>query len=260
MNNNITTFIGVDLAWRTGKNPSGIAVAQGNSEGAELICHHANRYSLVEISDIILSLSTDNTVIAVDAPLIINNQTGRRPCETQISEKYGNRHASTHSSNLTLYPDAESVQFAKNLERYGFSQDIDPHIDIRRGGRWFFEAYTHSAYVVLFDLPRIIQYKKGRVADKKRGLTEFRRLLWEKLTVAEPPLRPTTNFKDLTHIDLSPTRGKALKNYEDTLDAVLCAYITLFYWRWGSKKNEMFGDLDSGIIINPTTSLRLKYS
>ena len=102
MNNNLTTFIGVYLAWRTGKNPSGIAVAQGNCEGAELICHHANRYSLVEISDIILSLCTDNTVIAVDAPLIINNQTGRRPCETQISEKYGNRHASTHSSNLAL--------------------------------------------------------------------------------------------------------------------------------------------------------------
>jgi predicted RNase H-like nuclease len=50
-------------------------------------------------------------------------------------------------------------------------------------------------------------------------------------------------------------KGKSLKQYEDILDAFLCAYLALFYWRWGEEKNEMIGDLKSGYIINPTEPL-----
>jgi predicted RNase H-like nuclease len=154
---------------------------------------------------------------------------------------------------LTLYPEAQTVQFAKRLKRNGFSMDVDPRTDKRRDGQWLFEVYTHSAIVELFDLPLIIKYKKGRVANKKRGLLELRQLMWEKLTVAEPPLLPTTIFRELTHTELSTVRGKALKNHEDALDAVLCTYMAFFYWYWGGEKNEKFGDLESGIIINPST-------
>ena len=198
---------------------------------------------------------TTNTVIAVDAPLIIKNETGRRPCETQISRRFGSRHASAHSSNLMLYPNAESVLLADMLERHGFSQDINPETDKARSGRWFFEVYPHPAHVVLFDLPRIVKYKKGRVANRKHGLIEFRLHMWVKLTRAEPCLLPTPILGELTHTDLTIVKGKALKQYEDTLDAVLCAYIALYYWRWGAEKNEMFGDLDTGYIINPTSPI-----
>jgi predicted RNase H-like nuclease len=74
-------------------------------------------------------------MIAIDALLIINNQTRQRPCETEISNKNAIRHASTHSSNLTLYPESETVQFAERLERNGFSMDIDPLTDKRKDGR-----------------------------------------------------------------------------------------------------------------------------
>jgi len=39
------------------------------------------------------------------------------------------------------------------------------------------------------------------------------------------------------------------------LDAYFCAYLALFYWRWGGERNEMIGDLQSGYIINPTAHL-----
>jgi predicted RNase H-like nuclease len=49
-------FIGVDLTWKTEKNPSGIAVVQGNADGAALICYSDKLYSVEEISDFILNL------------------------------------------------------------------------------------------------------------------------------------------------------------------------------------------------------------
>jgi predicted RNase H-like nuclease len=56
MKNSITIFIGVDFTWKTEKNPSGIAVVQGNADGAALICYSAKLYSVEEISDFILNL------------------------------------------------------------------------------------------------------------------------------------------------------------------------------------------------------------
>ena len=48
----------------------------------------------------------ENTIVAIDAPLIILNETGQRACETAVGKRYGNRHASCHTSNMTLYPDS----------------------------------------------------------------------------------------------------------------------------------------------------------
>ncbi len=47
--------------------------------------------------------SGENTIVAIDAPSIILNETGQRACETAVGKRYGNRHASCHTSNMTLY-------------------------------------------------------------------------------------------------------------------------------------------------------------
>jgi predicted RNase H-like nuclease len=77
MKNNITTFIGVDLAWKTEKNPSGIAVAQGNADAANLIFFTANLYSLIEISDFILNLCTENTKLARNMLIVMHRRIAR---------------------------------------------------------------------------------------------------------------------------------------------------------------------------------------
>lgn len=42
-----------------------------------------------------------------------------------------------------------------------------------------FEVYPHPAQVVLFDLPKIIRYKKGSASEKREGLSVLRRYLAE---------------------------------------------------------------------------------
>ncbi len=109
--------------------------------------------------------------------------------------------------------------------------------------------------VVLFKLSQIIKYKKGRIIDRKNSLERYRQLLLDKLPDAEPPVKKNPLFLDLVHEELTLLKGQSLKQYEDTLDALLCAYLAFFYWSWGRSKNELFGDLPTGIIINPTSQV-----
>jgi predicted RNase H-like nuclease len=255
MNNHSTTFIGIDMAWRTEKNASGIAFLKGSRESAELINYTAGVYSVSELSQMVLDQCHDNAVIAVDAPLIIKNQSGRRPAEDLISRKYASYHATTHTTNLNLYPQADSVRFAEIMRQAGFTLDVEPVARNRRNGRFLFEVYTHSAMVVLFNLSQIIKYKKGRIADRKRSLQKYQKLLWEKLPKAEPLVTVNDRFSSLVNEEITLLKGKSLKEHEDTLDALLCAYLAFFYWFWGDSKNEGFGDLETGIIINPKSPI-----
>ena len=56
---------------------------------------------------------------------------------------------------------------------------------------------------------------------------------------------------ELLSVDLDTLRGRALKAYEDTLDSLLCAYVAYYFWYWGFDRNEVFGDIESGYILNP---------
>ena len=89
MDDEVTTFIGVDLAWRSSKNHSCVAVARGGKSGAELIHYSVGIYTLRGVLDCVRAISTNNSVIAIDAPLIIKNQTGQRPCVKLIGMKFG---------------------------------------------------------------------------------------------------------------------------------------------------------------------------
>ena len=251
---NETTFIGVDLAWQGNTNHTGIAVARGGA----LIAVSSGITSFADVVRFIVAHSTANTVVAVDAPLVIANETGRRFCETLVSRKFGARHASAHSSNLTLYPGGGPAQLVAMLAEHGFKHDLD--LDLARGreGRWIFEVYPHPAQVVLFDLPKIIRYKKGRAEEKRRGLEILRRYLSEALPAGDPAMMPGAVGADLLHENLASLGGQALKHHEDLLDAWFCAYLALYLWTWGSERNEMLGDLASGYIVVPTAPLHPK--
>ncbi len=55
-------------------------------------------------------------------------------------------------------------------------------------------------------------------------------------------------------MDLNELVGQRLKNYEDWLDALFCAYLAYYFWHWRWERNELFGDIESGYILNPKPS------
>ena len=136
------------------------------------------------------------------------------------------------------------------LESRGFLHCPRPHAP-QLGRRWFFEVYPHPAHVVLFRRTRIIKYKKGPIASRRCGLEEFRQSLIEHLSVAQPSLKITVALQSFLDQPLEMLRGAALKQYEDKLDAVFCAYLAAYFWAWSYQRNEMIGSYETGYIINP---------
>jgi predicted RNase H-like nuclease len=71
-------FIGIDLAWSE-KNNSGIAVLESQKDTARFICGASDIQKTSDILDFILTEIKDNPAfIAIDASLIVNNETGER--------------------------------------------------------------------------------------------------------------------------------------------------------------------------------------
>ena len=242
-----TTFIGIDLAWKSARNPTGGAVLNGDRLGARLEVLSTLSPD-ASVADFISANTAANTVVAIDAPLVIFNEAGQRACETAIGKKYGSREASCHTSNLRLYPDASSIALTGALLAQGFTH-VDP-ARTKQSGRIMAEVYPHAAMVALWDLPKTIKYKRGSVAAKRVGLNTLRSHLTI-LRKAEPPLLRTGVSQELLSTDLDELVGQSLKNYEDRLDALFCAYLACYFWYWGWERNELFGDIESGYILNP---------
>lgn len=232
-------FIGVDLGWY-GK-PTGLAVLQWAEHGLRLreITRIQEKGEI--LSWIEKSAGAGTAVAAVDAPIIIRNQSGIRPAERALNERFRRFHAGCHPANLAR-PFAEYVlRFSSELESLGFQ--FKPEVVARGEGRFQIEVHPHAASVNLFGLSRIVKYKRGRRQSRAEELNRFRQLLLHQLPRLEPPLRNLS-------LPLVPDKGST-KDVEDQLDAVLCAYIAAHWWHWGQARNTVFGDSASGFIIVP---------
>jgi predicted RNase H-like nuclease len=233
-------FIGIDLGWE-GK-PTGLALLVEEAERLILVKHDR----LVETSEILAWIDgrcgSDDAMVAVDAPLIIRNATGMRPAEKQCQERYASRHAGSYPSNLGRPFARQTTAFAAELAQRGFRHGVN--ITPRCPGRYQLEVFPHPAAIELFALDQIIKYKKGDVDERRAGLIRYRAMLVEKLGVLEPALKPD-------NLPVIPHDGTALKDLEDRLDAVLCAYIGAYCWHWGMSRNRVLGDDENGYIVVP---------
>lgn len=139
--------------------PSGFAL--GSLRNNNLHVFHL--VSEVLTNDELINALNANQVtgIAIDAPLIINNQSGKRECERQVGQIYGARGASCHTANLTLFPTATSVMLSEQLQEQNYQ-----HIT---GQQWQIECYPHPAIIELFNLEYRLAYKKGLIAARKAG-------------------------------------------------------------------------------------------
>ena len=215
-------FIGVDLAWKSDANPSALAVLHGNRGSAARSFVSDPLCTLKSVLKTIRNYSGQGAIVAIDAPLIIPNIDRQRLCEGLVSQRYGRRHASCHATNLTLYPEPASVSLAQALEADGFV-----HAGTERAltaSCVMLEVFPHAALVALFNLDRIIKYKKGPVRDRRAGLDELRIRIRE-LADFDPPLAKNEVRSGFLARELSLLRGRELKHYEDGLDAIICAYI-----------------------------------
>jgi len=243
-------FIGVDLAWAVDRRHTGVAVMEGGLRGARLKTLSAGIHSLADVTEFVREHLAVNMVVAVDASLIVSNEAGQRPCERAIGATFGRFGASCHSTNRARPHFDSGERLVRSLSRHGFVHGLPLASAKLRPGRWLIEVYPHPAMVRLFALERVIPYKKGSIDERRAGLKRLQGYLRQLATSARG-LLPSGCLERLLRARPAGRRGQALKDLEDLLDAVLCAYIAWHFWRWGAQRNEVFGDLHTGYVVVP---------
>lgn len=230
-------FIGVDLAWGE-RNPTGVAVADA---GGRLV-HVSAARSDADIVAAVGPYTAGPALVAIDAPLVVTNPVGNRPCEAALNRDFRAFDAGAHPSNTGHPWFAEGTRGARIAAALG-----QPAI----------EVYPHAATVALFGLPRTLKYKQkpGRDLFTLRG--ELLRLmeLIETLDTATPALDVTGHpeWVSLREAVRSAGRKSELRRAEDPVDAVVCAYVALFADRRPDDVT-VYGDDASGCIVTPTLS------
>lgn len=248
-------FLGLDLAWGSKNTSGGVAISY------EL---DSQRGIVLDVQD---ALGDDDSIVAwvhfwdnaageaglligVDAPLWVPNIAGKRSCETEIGRRFARFQAGAHPANRGIFQDdVRGERLAERLAKIGIEQNPLLALPWQYGVRQVMEVFPHPAHIVLFGLPRTLKYKAKKGRDYPSRWAAFQeyarhlRLLALELPLVLPDDWPPSDFAGL--------RGGCLKRLEDSLDALTCAFIVLWYWQRGSAGAEVFGNLNDGHIVVP---------
>jgi predicted RNase H-like nuclease len=256
--------LGIDAAW-TATQPSGVAVAVGSADGWRLISVATSYGRFQDCADggildgqrpmgslpdapILLAAAsklcgTPIDLVALDMPLAHTPIVGRRFCDNEVSRAYGGRKCGTHSPSV-IRPGRISDELKIGFERAGYLLLTNA---VASPG--MIEVYPHPALVELAGASIRLPYKASKV-----------RSYWPNATPSERRLRLYESWCEIVTLLDAQIGGVAaalpglalhativeLKAYEDSLDAVVCAWVAICALE---GKARPFGDENSAIWI-----------
>ncbi|WP_416669986.1 DUF429 domain-containing protein [Egbenema bharatensis] len=246
--------LGIDFGWQS--QPSGLCCLEWHQGSMRL----RDLVRLSEVPDILDWVDRwagfdQPAIVAVDAPTLIPNPTGMRLPDRLTHKYFGRYHAGCYPANLGRPFAARTVGLGLSLEARGFVHA--PILIPQQLGRYQIEVFPHPAIVHLFRLERILKYKKGKVAERRRELIKLRDYILMILPTLDPPLQLAGMEPDHSLMMDVPYTSAGLKALEDQLDSLICAYVAGHWWYWGVDRNWVLGaatpeeSLSTGYIIVP---------
>ena len=234
-------FVGLDLAWGE-KNNTGVAVIDSDGRLLQLGAAHDD----ASIEAAVEPYVSDDCLVAIDAPLIVRNPTGSRSCETALNRDFHRFEAGAHPAN-TANPAFKNPRGARIAT--ALTLDMDPASSSTRRA---IEVYPHPATVALFGLEKTLKYKRGSFEARQGELLQLMTLI-EGLDKATPRLRVnhSVSWVELRKRVAAATRPVQLDRDEDPVDAVVCAYVAL-YWYQRPEDVTVYGDFATGYIVTPS--------
>lgn len=239
-------FLGVDFGWRS--QPSGLCCLALQNKTLHLL----NLTRLDPVEAVLTWVDEQVTpqepaIIAVDAPTLIPNASGMRLPDRLAHKYFGRYHAGCYPANLGSPFATRTLELGLSLEARSFAHA--PTLIAQQPGRYQIEVFPHPAMVHLFKLEKILKYKKGRLAERRVELLKLRQYILDIL----PTLEPALDLSILQENPLPevPQTGKDLKELEDKLDSLVCAYVAAHWWYWGKDRNLVLGDRTTGYIVIP---------
>lgn len=234
-------FAGIDLAWSR-SNESGIAVLE-NSDPTRVV----EADFATEDDEILDMIPASTRLVAVDAPLVVPNETGQRPAEDELRPVYHEYNAGPYPANRNwlnrVCGEVRGETLVERLGETGFSHNPSVDHTVENG---VIEVYPHPGMVALFELDTVLPYKdkQGRSKSEQRdGLRRLHRLLGERTRIEQDSLPAFS-------LDSESTKA-SMKRFEDILDGVVSAYLAWYLWN-NPERVRVFGSRTEGYITSPT--------
>lgn len=188
------------------------------------------------------------SAIAIDMPMSTRQITGRRDADNMVSREFGKYWCSTHSPRVDS-PGKLSARLRRDLERHGYELAVGGNPSAMKT----IEVYPHPAIVTLLGLDCRLPYKVDRRGRFWKGecltpLQKKERLIEAFHSVQRgldseidclPDFLPSVPYTDTF---------KSLKRYEDTIDALVCAWVGACYLEGSATA---FGDCRTNAIWVP---------
>lgn len=216
-------FIGIDLAWGS-KNFSGFSVLEKSSSKKLTILETKILLSLDEIVSHIQKYKNEKIYIGIDAPLVIPNENGNREIEKNFNREFAKYKISMLPVNrqiMSKYSETiRSEVLYKKLTQLGFIRDLSSN-------RVVLEVYPHSTIAVCFHNFTTLAYKRKKGRD-----VEF---IKKQLFIYKNYLQEVVEINPIFNEEISKLKGQKIKDYEDKLDAITCAY-SIYYSKYNSSK------------------------
>lgn len=233
-------FIGIDLAWTT-KNETGLCVMD---ETGTILHLSAEVYSNTDIINIIKNYYQHPTIVAIDAPIVVPNETGSRPAESALARYLinGHRIRAFHCSRTYLikhYGSIRAEEISDTLTKeHGFKIGHHPNENS------IVETLPTGIIASLLPSAAPFRYKLKRGVTINTAQEELKRVM---------DSFSTYNLAGHIKINTSQkyTRGYH-KHLEDQVDAFLCAYMARAITQ-SDKEPLIFGDYINGFIMIPNT-------
>jgi predicted RNase H-like nuclease len=251
-------YLGIDLAWGQ-RSRTGVAVLGPSGR----LVMSTSVVTDEEIADVLAPWACGavaagrgrpdartGLVAGVDAPLVVPNPTGRRPCEAQVSAAFRRYSAGAYPSNRSNPLFTPEPRAARLARRFGWC--IDPATPVTSSTTLALEVYPHPAMVALFGLETVIPYKLKAGRELPALRAAYERLLdhLETTCGALMDLPGNDRWAHLRAAAAGATRKSELGRIEDEVDAILCAYVA---WMWVHQRTSLtvWGDVREGYIVTP---------
>ncbi|WP_234189196.1 DUF429 domain-containing protein [Shinella sp. NM-101] len=260
----MTTILGIDAAWTTSQ-PSGVALVSSTAGNWRLIfagssyrhlLDHGNEspisnsrpFGSVAEPAALLAAAEETAqapvdLVAVDMPLSLGPITARRVSDDLVSAAYGARHCSTHTPSA-IRPGKISDDLRGGFERCGYRL-----LTKEVGVPGLLEVYPHPALVELLCAERRLPYKQGKARNYWPSETPAGRRIklfetWQ--SIIDGLDQEITGASNVLLLPSPEAPAWQLKAFEDTLDAVICAWIGICVYEGAAIP---FGDDTSAIWI-----------
>jgi predicted RNase H-like nuclease len=244
-------FLGIDLAWAegSGASPARDSGVVALDQSGEVVDAGWTK-GLVQTQAWIVEFGQADTLLLIDAPLVVHNPSGQRLCERQVGRCYGRWKVSANTTNLRS-PRLAGVHLRQRLEALGWRYD-DGRSGPLTSGWVMSECYPYTTLVGAWELGYTLERPRYKRRPKHLPLAEFRPLRAAAcdelitrlgaLVSADPPLDLSSHQETRALLEQSsPHVDVAYKRREDLIDAVICAWTAALWFRFGFERCQVLG-------------------